>query len=272
MISKKLLDTLCSNQSSGVLATVIGTDNNGPARKGDRLLWVDGKLVAGTVGGGSNEQQVLDACVALTADKEIITINSFLPGILPSCGGTLQISLEKIHFGNTKEVASLYQELTLQQGDKLLLMGAGHVAREISWLAARNGFQIHIIDPRQELMQAENFPQNCQLSIQKSTDFLTEKSACSQDFIIIIGPDHATDLAILKQAIQTSAHYIGVMGSKKKIASFKKILTEKELWQKAADRIYAPIGLPISSRTPTEVAVSIVAELIQVRAQSSIKQ
>jgi len=151
-------------------------------------------------------------------------------------------------------------------------MGAGHVAKEVSWLADRNGFQVHIIDPRQELMQAEHFPDSCTLSVQQSVPFLTEEKLLFKDFIIIAGPDHATDLAVLQQAIQTPAHYIGVMGSKKKIASFQEILTRKNLWQDAANRIHAPIGIPISSRAPTELAVSIVAELIQIRAQSSIKQ
>jgi len=68
-------------------------------------------------------------------------------------------------------------------------MGAGHVAKEVSWLADRNGFQVHIIDPRQELMQAEHFPDSCTLSVQQSVPFLTEEKLLFKDFIIIAGPD-----------------------------------------------------------------------------------
>jgi|GEM_PF-1313166 len=272
MIDDNLFNTFCDHNTCAVLATVIASDDRGPARPGDRLLWASGQLIAGTVGGGSNELQVLSACAALTTDKDVIEISSFLPGVLPSCGGTLHIQLEKIDFGKTEE-ATFWKEKLAQGGDdNLFLMGAGHVAREVAWLADRNGFQIYIVDPRKELMQAKHFPEKCHLFIQQGSTFLAEKNLCPQDFIIIAGPDHATDLAVLEQAVQCSVRYIGVMGSKKKIASFKEILTKKELWQTAVDRIHAPIGIPISSRTATEVAVSIVAELIQVRAQSSIKQ
>jgi xanthine dehydrogenase accessory factor len=272
MISELAFNALCTNQTRGVMATVITSDGRGPARPGDRLLWAEGQLIAGTVGGGSNERQVLDACAALTTQENIIKISSFLPGALPSCGGTLTIQLKKIDFGKPEEASSWKKELEQSRGARLFLMGAGHVAREVSWLADRNNFQVIIADPRKELMQEDQFPQSCTLHHEQYTQFLSVTITHSNDFIVITGPDHATDLAVLEQALRTSAHYIGVMGSKKKIASFKEILKKKELWQAAANRIYAPIGIPISSRTPAEVAVSIVAELIQVRAHVSIKQ
>ena len=272
MIPEHLFNTLCANQTCGVMATVITSDGRGPARPGDRLLWAEGQLVAGTVGGGSNEQQVLDACAALTTQKHVIEISSFLPGSLPSCGGTLQIQLEKVDFGKPEEAAFWKKALAQNRCDNLLLMGAGHVAGEVAWLADRNRFQVTVVDSRKELMQPEHFPQRCSLLLQQSTQFFSENMPDQRDFIVIVGPDHATDLAVLEQAVTTSARYIGVMGSKKKIASFKEILKKKDLWQAAAERIYAPIGISISSKTPAEVAVSIVAELIQVRAHSSIKQ
>lgn len=272
MIGENLFNTLCENQTSAVLATVITSDGRGPARPGDRLLWAAGQRIAGTTGGGSNELQVLAACAALTTNEQLIEIKSIIPGTLPSCGGILQIRLERIDFGKADEAVFWKKELARSDACRLFLLGAGHVAREVAWLADRNGFQIGIVDPRRELMQAEYFPENCCLFIQQGTDFLAQKSTEPKDFIIIAGPDHAGDLAVLEQAVQSPAHYIGVMGSKNKIASFEEILTRKELWQTAANRIYAPIGIPISSRTPSEVAVSIVAELIQIRAQSCIKQ
>ncbi|AGF77746.1 xanthine and CO dehydrogenases maturation factor, XdhC/CoxF family [Desulfocapsa sulfexigens DSM 10523] len=272
MIDENVFNSLCKNKTRTVLATVIASDGRGPARPGDRLLWAAGQLITGTIGGGSNEQQILDACATLTTDEQRIEIKSILPGTLPSCGGTLQIRLEKIDFGKADAAAFWKKELTRNDACRLFLMGAGHVAREVAWVADRNGFGISIVDPRRELMQPEFFPENCSLSLQQGTQFLARKITTPKDFIIIAGPDHAGDLAVLEQATQSPALYIGVMGSKKKIASFKEILTKKNLWQTATDRIYAPIGIPISSRTPAEVAVSIVAELILVRAQSSTKQ
>lgn len=272
MISQELFDTLCADKVCAVIATLVSIDGQGPARVGDSLLWADGKLIAGTIGGGNNEQQILNACSNLTNDKAVIEVSSFLPGTLPTCGGTLKIQLEKIDFGNPEHTEIWKEKLTRKNGDRLLLMGAGHVVREVAWLADRNGFQVTIIDSRLELMQEKYFPENCELLLMQSSQFLSENILDAKDFIVIAGPDHAGDLAVLTQIIGSPAHYIGVMGSKKKITSFKEILQKKDLWEAAAERIHAPIGIPIHSKTPAEVAVSVVAELIQVRAQSLIKQ
>ncbi len=265
-IPQPILNELCHKKVCGVMATVLSSDGHGPARLGDSLFWSEGKLIFGTVGGGNNEQQVLEACANLKTKKLVLEISSFLPGTLPSCGGKLKIQLHKVDFGNPEEAAFWKNELALNHRGNLFLMGAGHVAREVAWLADRNGFEIIIIDPRKELMQAEYFPESCTLCLQNHEQFFSETAPGDKDFIIIAGPDHPTDLAALQKAALTSAHYIGVMGSRKKIGSFEKVLKKTDLWQALEGRLYAPIGIPISSRSPAEVAVSIVAELIQTRA------
>ena len=265
MLSESLLNELCHNKTRGVIATVISSNGQGPARQGNTLFWASGQLIAGTVGGGSNEQQVLQACAELVTPEHVVEISSFLPGTLPSCGGTLQVKLIKVDFGNPEEAAFWKNELSRKDREQLYIMGAGHVAMEVAWLADRNDFQVHIIDLREELLLAGRFPENCTLHSISGKQFFSQNAPAEKDFIIIAGPDHATDLAVLEHVATTSAHYIGVMGSKKKIGSFKEILKKKHLWQTVADRLYAPIGIKISSKTPAEVAVSIVAELIQVR-------
>lgn len=266
MIPPHIFKELCGKKISGVMATVLSSDGQGPARPGNRLFWADGQLVFGTVGGGSNELQVLEACAALSSPKCILQINSSLPGLLPSCGGKLEIQLERVNFGNPEEATFHQNEPRPTRHGKLFLLGAGHVAREVAWLADRNGFEIFIIDPRQELMLPENFPENCTLLRNDYKEIFTAPSPDTSDFIVIAGPDHPTDLALLQQAAKTSAQYIGVMGSKKKITSFEKVLKRDNVWQSLHNRLHAPIGIPISSRSPSEVAVSIVAELIKIKA------
>jgi len=345
MIPELFFNDLCRRKTCGVMATVLHSDGHGPARAGDRLFFSAGRLVTGTVGGGSNEQQVLQACAALTTGRRQLDISSFLPGTLPSCGGRLRVLLEWLDLGNppassfretlqqlvpgpdpllllslldesdappcyllanengilaalngegrtvavaaelwpqlmTTEQCGL-QELTINAGrcsvflqplnrnGRLFLLGGGHVAKEVAWLADRTGFQVIVVDPRRELMGPESFPATCTLCPEHYDHFISRSSLGSRDFLVIAGPDHATDLALLEQAANTSARYIGVMGSRGKIASFEKVLREKGLWQILTGRLHAPIGLPIASRRPAEVAVSIVAELIQVRAQST---
>ncbi len=82
MIPQLILNELCHKKVCGVMATVLSSDGHGPAKPGNSLFWAEGKLVFGTVGGGSNEQQVLEACANLTAKKLVLEISSFFTGML----------------------------------------------------------------------------------------------------------------------------------------------------------------------------------------------
>ena len=350
MIPELFYNALCQTRPVGVLATVIASDGHGPARAGAALFRSKDGQITGTVGGGSNEQQVLAACAELDSGQRLLDIGPVvLAGSLPSCGGTLRLLLEWVDFSDPKDeqfwktleqiltgatphtlvtifsesdgdcscqlllseagglagrgekcVAEPFgrdlQQQLLQQEDsqlrqlpspwdhcsafvqplnrrgRLILLGAGHVVREVAWLAGRNGFQIMVVDPRVELMQGEQFPAASSLQIATAKQFFAENRVGERDFLVIAGPDHSSDLAALLLAAATPARYIGVMGSSRKISSFTAVLSKKNLQHLVAGRLYAPIGIAIGSKSPAEVAVSIVAELIQVRAQSSKKQ
>jgi xanthine dehydrogenase accessory factor len=270
MISNNLLIQLCKDEVCGVLATVISTDGLGPAQKGDSLFWADGKLVFGTVGGGANEQQVLQVCAELRESQKVMEINTLLSGVLPSCGGTLQVRFDNLDLKRVTDIDFLKKQLKGAARSRLILFGAGHVVQELAWLADRNGFSCTIVDPRQELMVADNFPSTVSLVRSSADEWLAKDDVVVQDFIIIAGPDHATDLSVLEQVAETHAHYVGVMGSKRKIGSFIEILQKKSLYQILEGRLFAPVGIAISSKKPSEVAVSIVAELIAIRANSKV--
>lgn len=266
MISNDLITQFSNDAICGVLATVLFTDGFGPAQQGDCLFWANGKLVAGTVGGGANELQVLQACANLCEKQKEVEIVSPLSGSLLSCGGTLKIRLDMLNLTKEEDIAFLKKQQKMTNGSRLLLFGAGHVVLELAWLADRNGFSCVVVDPRLELMIDKKFPANAQLVCCPADEWLQTGDVSVGDYIVIAGPDHATDLAVLERAASTLAHYIGVMGSKRKIGSFTKILRQKSLFQSLKGRLFAPIGFNISSRKPSEVAVSIVAELISVRA------
>ncbi|RUM43583.1 MAG: hypothetical protein DSY80_05355 [Desulfocapsa sp.] len=268
MISDTLIKQLCRDKVCGVLATILSTDGLGPAQKGDSLLWVDGKRLAGTVGGGENEQKVLQVCAEFREKQQVLEIKSSLSGLLSSCGGTLEVRFEQLDFSDPEGVEVLKKQGIERTGSRLLLFGAGHVVQEVSWLADRNGFFCLVIDPRQDLMISAHFPVGTTLACCSVDNWLQKERVREEDYIIIAGPDHATDLAVLELAAGTVAHYIGVMGSSRKIASFTKILKKKSLYSHLTGRLFAPIGIDIPSRKPPEVAVSIVAELISVRAKS----
>ena len=90
--------------------------------------------------------------------------------------------------------------------------------------------------------------------------------------MVIVTRGHLHDGEVLEQAVQTTAGYIGMIGSKRKIALLFKALIEKGIKKELLDRVYAPIGLGIHSETPAEIAISIMAQVIKVRAEHANEQ
>ena len=271
MIKPEVVTQLCAEKISGVLATVVNTDGLGPAQKGDHLFWGKGKLLAGTVGGGENEQQVLKACAALDVQRKIIDVVPLFSGVTSSCGGSLQVRLEQLNLALEEDVALLKNVQGKSEAGRLLLCGAGHVVKELVWLADRTGFHSVIVDPRAELLQGDELPSTASRIYGLPSSWLSKSTVRASDYIIIAGPDHATDLTVLQQAYETAAHYVGVMGSSRKIGAFTAFLQQQGLDPTLEGRLYAPIGLDIPSKRPAEVAVSIVGQLIAVRADLSLK-
>ncbi len=90
-----------------------------------------------------------------------------------------------------------------------------------------------------------------------------------RSYVVIVTRGHLYDGEVLEQAVQTDAGYIGMIGSKRKIAVLYKDLMEKGINKQLLDRVHAPIGLHIHSETPAEIAIAIMAELIKVRAENA---
>jgi xanthine dehydrogenase accessory factor len=175
---------------------------------------------------------------------------------------------------------------TFTQGDVLALIeptarpvsvyffGAGHVAQPTAQMAAMTGFRTVVVDDRKAYANRERFPQIDEVKV--IADFgaaLEELAGFDLDidessFVVIFTRGHRHDHAVLAQALKTRAAYIGMIGSRRKRNLIYAAL-EKEGFEKTdIARVHSPIGLAIDAETPEEIAVSIVAELIQERAKS----
>jgi xanthine dehydrogenase accessory factor len=154
----------------------------------------------------------------------------------------------------------------------LYCFGAGHVAVPTVHLAAMVGFQVVVIDDREEFANTQRFPDAGRVIV--ISDFSRALSGLEIDedsFIVIITRGHMYDRIVLEQALKTRAGYIGMISSKtKRDAIYSTLLTEGIATPKDLERVYSPIGLPIGGDTPEEIAVSIAAELISVREKQKI--
>lgn len=152
------------------------------------------------------------------------------------------------------------------------LFGAGHVSKDVAAFAARVGFRVEVYDDRPEFANRIRYPHAEAVHVSENLDTALDSGRITdQSFVVIITRGHKHDMAILAQALRTSACYIGMIGSRRKRDAIYTALRQRGFSQAALDGVRCPIGLDIHAETPAEIALSIVGELVQVRAERSIQ-
>ena len=132
------------------------------------------------------------------------------------------------------------------------------------------GFDVVVIDDRSEFADPVRFPEAVAVNTIAGFDRAFENLTVTADtYIIIVTRGHLHDRGVLEQALKTPAAYIGMIGSRRKRDAIYDRLLKDGFTQADIDRVHCPIGLKIGADTPEEIAVSIVAELIAVRAGSA---
>ncbi len=158
------------------------------------------------------------------------------------------------------------------QFSKVFIIGAGHIAQKVAQLTQSVGFQTVVLDDREEFLSEERFP----LVDQRITlpDFRNVFATIHIDlnsYLVIVTRGHSSDKMVLQQALQTPAGYIGMIGSQRKIKATFDLLRKEGVTEADLNRVHSPIGLAIGAETPEEIAISIIAELIQERARKELK-
>ena len=146
-----------------------------------------------------------------------------------------------------------------------VVCGAGHVGTEVAPLLARLGFRVVVVDDREEFAAAERFP-DARVQVRAFAGALAAVGVDERAYVVIVTRGHVHDLDVLEQALRLGARYVGVMASRSKRARMQAALREAGFDDEAIARIHSPIGLAIGAETPAELAVSIAAEIVQVRA------
>jgi xanthine dehydrogenase accessory factor len=148
----------------------------------------------------------------------------------------------------------------------LLIAGGGHVGQALARQAYLIGFRVALFDDRAEFTEAGLYPSEVITRSGASADFFNEFPVTEDTYIAIVGRGHRADMAALSLCIDRPAAYIGLMGSRRKIALVRKEFIEGGLaTAERFDQIFAPIGLDIDAQTVPEIAASIIAQLIAVR-------
>lgn len=151
--------------------------------------------------------------------------------------------------------------------ERLILCGGGHVSLELAHIAARLEFELVVIDDRPEFANMARFPMAHQVLCTPFEEAMDALGSRDTDFYAILTRGHAFDKECLAHVLRGQYAYVGMIGSRTKVAAVYKALREEGFSQEMLDGVHSPIGLSIGGQTPAEIAVSIAAQLVQVRAQ-----
>ena len=174
--------------------------------------------------------------------------------------------LNKLSIENKGEI-ELYIE-PVSDNPRLVLFGAGHIANQVSKIASLMDFEITIIDDRAEFLNKERFPEADHIIVEKYTDYLKRYEPEKNDYVVIITRGHQFDYEVLSSVIDKECKYVGMIGSSKKIREvFDRLREVDNVSEELLKTVHTPIGLSIGAETTAEIAVAIMAEIVQVRRQ-----
>lgn len=232
------------------LATVVGRTGSAPQVVGARLLLRADEVMVGTIGGGAIEALVLDACrTTLRAGKPQLIKAHLVRDLGMCCGGSMEVFVEY-----------------LDTQARLILIGGGHVAQAIAPVAAGVGFRVVVVDDREDMLAHPAFIPAIRhaADVDELAEVLPDQS--DRDYLVIATRDHARDEQALAAVLRRPHRYLGMIGSRRKVhAILARILRrEEQLGRPPPDltRLRAPVGLALGGRTPAEIAISVVAELL----------
>ena len=149
---------------------------------------------------------------------------------------------------------------------RVYIFGGGHVSRALVPAIAAVGFRPVVYDDRPEFADLSLFPQAVGAIYGSFEEVSRHITITPDDYVVIMTRGHQADYEVLTQVLRSGAKYIGCIGSKRKLALCREKLLEAGFTAEEYARVHAPIGLAIGAETPAEIAVSVAAEMIAVRA------
>lgn len=233
----------------GAMATVVRVAGSTPQVPGARMILRRDGSTVGTVGGGRIEQVVLEALGETLADGRCRTVKKHLGRDLGMCcGGEMEVFVEPI-----------------ESRPSLILFGAGHVAQPTAAFAKQVGFEVTIVDAREEQNTEARFPEMRRVAMEPAEAVKSGGLPFGEDaYVVITTHDHRLDEEALRACLDRPRKYLGMIGSKRKVIRiFQRVLQRQP--DARLDDVHSPIGLDIGAHTPEEIALSIVSELVKVR-------
>jgi len=246
----ELLNDFKTKREPIALVTVTKCLGSTPCAVGSRMIITKNKKIFGTIGGGKLEFLAIDEALVSLKENRIVEITYTLgPEFEQCCGGKVELIIEPMN-----------------QLPELFLFGAGHIGVEICQLLKDTPFQVSLIDSRKDWLSNLDLDKSIISCTVDTNDFKTFKDAVrwgNNCYVLVLTHDHTIDFDIIAMALQNETKYLGLIGSKTKRVRFHNMLIKEMSINEGMTNVVCPIGLDLGGNSPKEIAISVVAQLLQ---------
>ena len=243
-----------------VTVTLVQPEGHVPQDIGAKAIVTESGLAWGTVGGGRLEARAIEHALGMVARVKLgADTNTVVDAEMIRY--ELQRDLNMVCGG----AATLFYEISAACNWNIAIFGAGHVAQATVGLLCTFACNVICIDHRQEWLDKIAVRPNLRKILAAEMSEEVYKLPAGT-FYVCMSQGHATDLPIVRQILKRNqAAFIGVIGSEPKARTLRGALLKEGFTEDAVNKIHCPVGLPIGSNAPSEIAVSIAAQLLQTR-------
>lgn len=243
----KALSLIQANKSF-VITTIIKTYGSSPRHEGSKMIICENGEIFGTIGGGSIEYEVIKLAHEKIKNQQNISVHSFdlMDDVEMACGGKMDILFE-----------------TFLSKPKLFIFGAGHVGTQLAKLAQNLDFDIYLIDNRP--IKIDEDLKNIKFINTNFKQAIDTLPFDNNTYICIMTYKHEFDTHVLTLCLDKPNAYIGVIASKSKTSEIKNYLLTQGYNNSVIEKINMPIGVNIKSETPFEIAIAILAKIIDIK-------
>jgi xanthine dehydrogenase accessory factor len=253
----RVWETVAREHQRGIACVVVTTvqvRGSVPGMLGGKVVVTAEGLVAGTVGGGRVEAKVIEEGQRLLGEEGVAcaeVVWNLQRDVGMTCGGEMRFLFEVV-----RPLAAWH----------VVIFGAGHVAKAVVGVLSGLACRVEVIDVRADwlegLPKAGNVKAHCVSAYEDGVGLVSEKS-----FVLCLTKGHSTDRPVLREVLRRypGGAFLGVIGSLAKRAVLSRELREDGIAEAVLERMVCPVGLPIGTNDPAEIAISIVAQLLERR-------
>lgn len=250
----ELLSAALRMQASGEGAVIVAV----AANRSPDAVYPSARLLlgeSGTIRG--HIHPVLDPLLGADARASLAAGRSGLRSYLLEDGIARAVGVQG---GNV----DVYFEV-LSRPRRLIVVGAGHIAAPLVQMAKLLDFEVVVLDDRAEYATRERFPGADEIVVGPYRESLASIPITGDTYIVLVTRGHVHDQACLEEVLESPAAYIGMIGSKRRVRTVMAHARERGYDAQHLERVFAPIGLDIHAETPAEIALAIMAEIVNVR-------